>query len=322
MRVVITRRSYVFTAKALSILLSIVICTKAMAEPIIMVASVQLQSTEVGNFVKMRALVKQAKAQGADLVIFPEDSVFGWLNPEVFTKATPIPGEYSDKFVSIAKEEHIWLAAGLGEQGPKAGSGAHEDAHQVYNAAILINPDGQIVLHHRQFSVVRNAFLPEACKRILNQDQCSYIPGKLSDIKVVNTVFGGTAILVCSDAYTYSPAEALDALRQQQSDFVIVSWGIAASTQNECGMSGFNATEYALKAATYLKSAFVVGANGVGSRIYGRFLPSVYCGTSGYATSTGQSTGATQPLAELVFFRISKKFEDQTKNGINDHTDL
>jgi O-succinylbenzoate synthase len=41
------------------------------------VAAIQLKTADVGNFSKIRELVKKAKAQGAELVIFPEDSVFG-----------------------------------------------------------------------------------------------------------------------------------------------------------------------------------------------------------------------------------------------------
>ncbi len=114
----------------------------------------------------------------------------------------------------------------------------------------------------------------------MNQDQCNYTAGNLSDITTKNTPFGKTSILVCADAYTYPPAQALGILKQLQPDFVIF-WGITASTQSECGAQGFNATSYAAEAAMYLNNAFVVGSNAVGTRYYGRFLPSVYCGTSG-----------------------------------------
>lgn len=269
------------------------------------VAAVQLQTIDVGNFNKMRTLVKEAKAHGADLVIFPEESVFSWLNPDVFLEAAPIPGKYSNEFAAIAKDESIWLAAGLGEQGPEANTGAQHGAHQAYDSGILINPDGQIVLHHRQFNVVKNAFDPCACQQILNQTQCSYTAGELSDITTVITPFGKTAILVCADAYIYPPAQPLSTLKQLQPDFVIILWGITASTHCECGMQGFNATTYAVEAAMYL-NAFVVGANAIGTRSYGRFLPSEYCGASGYATPIGQGTDITQLSEELVLFRINK----------------
>lgn len=273
------------------------------------VAMVQLQSSDVGNFGLMMTLAQQAKAQGAQLVIFPEGSVFGWLNPAVFTQAATIPGTYSDKFVAIATSVNIWVAAGLAERGPKAGPGSLPNAYQAYDSGILINPQGQIVLHHRKYNVLQNAFDPAACQAILNQPQCAYTPGPLSDITTVQTPFGKTALLVCSDAYTYQPATALDRLKALTPGLVIVPWGITAGTQAECGTSGFNATGYASQAAVYLKSAFVVGANAVGPRNYGRFLPSVYCGDSGYAAPTGQSVEAPQPMQELVLLTIPKSFD-------------
>jgi predicted amidohydrolase len=273
------------------------------------VAMVQLLSSDVGNFDRMKTLAQQAKAQGAQLVIFPEGSDLGWLNPAAFTQAAPIPGAYSDKFVAIATSVQIWVAAGLSEKGPKAGPGSLPNAYQAYDSGILINPQGQIVLHHRKFNVLPNAFDPAACQAILNQPQCAYTPGSLSDITTVQTPFGKTALLVCSDAYTYAPATALDKLRAMTPAIVIVPWGITAGTQAECGTSGFNATGFASEAAAYLKSAFVVGANAVGARNYGRFLPSVYCGDSGYATPTGQSVEASQPTQELVLLTIPKSFD-------------
>jgi predicted amidohydrolase len=71
------------------------------------IIAIQLSTTDAGNFEKMRELVKKAKSFGADLVIFPEESVFGWLNPDVFLEATPIPGKYNDIFATLAKDEHI-----------------------------------------------------------------------------------------------------------------------------------------------------------------------------------------------------------------------
>jgi predicted amidohydrolase len=273
------------------------------------VAMVQLPSSDVGNFSLMKTLAQQAKAQGAQLVIFPEGSDFGWLNPIAFTQAAPIPGAYSDQFVAIATSVNIWVAAGLAEKGPKAGPGSLPNAYQAYDSGILINPQGQIVLHHRKFNVLQNAFDPAACQAILNQSQCAYTPGPLSDITTVQTPFGKTSLLVCSDAYTYPPAPALDKLKALTPDFVIVPWGITAGTQAQCGTSGFNATGIASEAAAYLKTAFVVGANAVGARNYGRFLPSVYCGDSGYAAPTGQSVETSQPTQKLVLLTIPKSFD-------------
>lgn len=273
-------------------------------------AMVQLRTSDVGNFAVMKTLAQKAKAQGAQLVIFPEGSDLGWLNPAVFTQAASIPGAYSDQFAAIATSVNIWVAAGLAEKGPKAGPGSLPNAYQAYDSGILISPQGELVLHHRKFNVLQNAFDQAACQSILNQPQCAYTPGPLSDITTAQTPFGKkTALMVCADAYTYPPATALSTLKALTPDFVIVPWGITAGAQAQCGTSGFNATGFASEAAAYLKTAFVVGANAVGARNYGRFLPSVYCGDSGYATPTGQSVEASEPAQELVLLTIPKSFD-------------
>jgi len=189
-------------------------------------------------------------------------------------------------------------------KGPEAGSGCQANAHQAYNSGILIDPQGNIVLHHRQINVVRNAFDPDSCQKILNKAQCNYSVGTLLGITTAETSFGKTAILVCADAYTYPPAQVLQELKKLQPDLVVVFWGITASQECECGAEGFNAADYAAKAAAYLETAVVVGANAVGERHYGRFLPSVYCGTSGYAFPDGKKIEADCSNEELVLFRI------------------
>ncbi|WP_025898411.1 nitrilase-related carbon-nitrogen hydrolase [Sneathiella glossodoripedis] len=275
------------------------------------VAAIQLQSADAGNFQKMKMLAMKAKEEGAQLVVFPESSVFGWLNPEIFTKAEPIPGGHSDQFVDIAKTIGIWVAAGLAEKGPKAGEGSLPDAYYAYDSGILVSPQGEIVIHHRKFNVLKNAFNPEDCRKILNEDQCSYMPGPISDVKTVQTPFGKTSLMVCADAYVpseYNPGTAIKALKKLEPEFVIVPWGVTAGTMEECGKNGFNATGFAEQAASFLSTAFVIGSNAVGTREYGKYLPSYYCGTSGYSDPTGKGVEASEPTAEIAVFDIQNRF--------------
>lgn len=55
----------------------------------------------------------------------------------MFLSAAPIPGKYSDAFATIAKNERIWLAAGLAEQGPEAGLGSQKGSHQAWNSSSI-----------------------------------------------------------------------------------------------------------------------------------------------------------------------------------------
>src|SRR3569833_2631866 len=56
------------------------------------VALARLLSSDAGDFAKMQDLANRAKARCAQLIVFPEVSVFGCLNPDVFTIAAPGPG--------------------------------------------------------------------------------------------------------------------------------------------------------------------------------------------------------------------------------------
>ena len=265
------------------------------------VAVVQLQSSDAGNYDLMTNYAIEAKKNGATLIIFPESSAFGWLNPDVFFYATAIPGNISSNFTSIAKTAGIWVATGLAEQGPP--SHCKSEAYHAYDSGILINPQGEIVLHHRKYQVLSNAFNSEVCKDWFCTDGCSYTQGNLSDITTVETPFGSTSIIVCADAYTYDTS-VLDKLKTLAPDFVIIPWGITAGAESDCGKSGYNATTFASEAAKYLGTAYVVGANAIGTRTYGRYLPSEYCGYSGYADPSGEGHQAKDPTATLVYFDI------------------
>jgi N-carbamoylputrescine amidase len=122
-------------------------------------------------------------------------------------------------------------------------------------------------------------------------------------VTVADTPFGRLGMLVCADAYTYDTS-TLDALKALKPELVIIPWGVAAGSTEECGESGFNATGFAAEAAAHLKSAYVVGANAVGSRPFGRFLPSWYCGTSGYATPDGKVGAVADEEQEMAIFDI------------------
>ncbi len=201
-------------------------------------------------------------------------SDLGWLNPAVFTRAAPIPGTYSDQFAAIATSVNIWVAAGLTEKGSKSRASGHcRMPTAAYDAGILINPQGQIVLHHRKFNVLQNAFDPAACQAILTNNRSAPTAGPThrhhhgADATVRQD--GAAGLLGCLTLY--APATALEKLKALAPTFVIVPWGITAGTQAECGTSGFDATGYAAQAATYLKSALLPGTNAVGPRSYGRF---------------------------------------------------
>ncbi len=258
------------------------------------VASIQLSPSEIGNFSAMSSLVQKAVASGAQLVIFPESSILGWLNPAVFASAQPIPGGASSLFAVLAQQNNVWIAAGLAEQGAPING----NLHYAWDSGIVVNPSGAIVLHHRKYQVLTNAF--GSCPPEF--PNCQYTQGQLSDIAVVDSPFGRLSILVCADAYTYNTA-ALDAVKALDPQVVIVPWGVGAAS-GQCNTPGTNATQYAAEAAAYVGSAYFIGANATGNRPYGRFLPAVYCGNSGYANPNGTIGWQADNTQQIALFDV------------------
>ena len=86
--------------------------------------------------------VAEAAAQGCRLVVLPECLDCGWADPCARDLAQPIPGPHADRLAAAAREHSVFVAAGLAE---RAGN-------RLYNAAVLIDPDGTIRLHHRKIN--------------------------------------------------------------------------------------------------------------------------------------------------------------------------
>jgi predicted amidohydrolase len=90
------------------------------------------------NINVMKNNIKRAKEKGANLVIFQELSLTGYLNRDLaYELAEPIPGSSIYSLEEIAKKENIHIVFGMPEQSEKA--------HAVlYNTAVLLGPDGLI----------------------------------------------------------------------------------------------------------------------------------------------------------------------------------
>jgi predicted amidohydrolase len=94
------------------------------------------------NLARAVRAVGAAAAQGCRLVVLPECLDCGWTDPSARDLAEPIPGPHAERLARAAREHRMHVAAGLVE---RAGD-------RLYNAAVLIDPDGAIRLHHRKIN--------------------------------------------------------------------------------------------------------------------------------------------------------------------------
>jgi predicted amidohydrolase len=94
------------------------------------------------NLERAVAAMAEASARDCAIVVLPECLDLGWTDPSARTLAQPIPGAHTDCLARAARTHHIHVAAGLVE---RAGD-------RLFNAGVLIDPEGVIQLHHRKIN--------------------------------------------------------------------------------------------------------------------------------------------------------------------------
>jgi N-carbamoylputrescine amidase len=104
----------------------------------IRVAAVSMNS-ELGKpfqvFDAIAAWCGRAKAEEAELVLFPELIVPGHCTPSTWEIAEPIPeGPSVRTLVSLAQQHGLWLSAGLAEK----------ERDIVYNTQVVVGPEGYV----------------------------------------------------------------------------------------------------------------------------------------------------------------------------------
>jgi len=100
----------------------------------------------------MKKNIKQAKEKGANIVIFPELSLTGYLNRDIaYELAEPISGPSIHSMEEIAKKESIYIVFGMPEQSEKA--------HAVLcNTAVFLGPDGIIGKYRKMHLPTHSVF--------------------------------------------------------------------------------------------------------------------------------------------------------------------
>lgn len=157
----------------------------APSHPAVKVAMVQMEIGDGELAVNMQRAeqgIRWAAAKGADLVCLPEAADFGWLYQQARRDAFPIPGTYTQFLSGLARECGVWICAGCLEH----------DGANTYNSAVIIDRAGRIVLKQRKIKT-----LPSISEHL-------YDPGKVEDIRTVDTEFGRIGMDICADNFTIS----------------------------------------------------------------------------------------------------------------------
>ena len=128
------------------------------------------------NLARAVEMIVYAGRQGCQFVVLPECLDLGWAHPSARELAAEIPGPTSGVLCRAAAEAGLHVVGGLTE---RAGS-------TIYNAAVLIDPSGQILLKHRKIN-------------LLDIEQNFYCTG--DRLAVAETACGVIGVNICADNF-------------------------------------------------------------------------------------------------------------------------
>jgi predicted amidohydrolase len=122
-------------------------------------------------------LIEEAARQKVDLLVLGETLTYYGTGRSYADCAEPIPGPSTDFFAELAKRHSLYIVAGLLER----------DRHLIYNVAVLLGPEGEIVGKYRKTCLPRG------------EADGGVTPG--SEYPVFQTRFGKVGMMVCYDAF-------------------------------------------------------------------------------------------------------------------------
>jgi predicted amidohydrolase len=161
------------------------------------------------NLERTLARIDEAAGAGVQVVLLPEAVNLGWTHPSAWKDAEGIPGGRSSQLlVERARKWHIFLCAGLVER---------YDA-LVFNSAVLIGPNGEILLHHRKINELEIGHPYYA------------LGNKLQTAKTPLANFG---LMICADAF--APGQSISRSLALMGADVILSpcaWAVPADHDN------------------------------------------------------------------------------------------
>ncbi|MBX2874590.1 MAG: carbon-nitrogen hydrolase family protein [Saprospiraceae bacterium] len=164
-----------------------------------------LDGDKPGNLVRIENAMKEAKAAEVDIICFPEMALMGWVNPDAHQQSQPIPGADSDTLAALARKYQMYMAIGLGEK----------DGDQLYDSAILLDPNGEILLKHRKVNILTELMDPP------------YTPGK--GVQVVETEFGKIGVMICADSFVEEVKQEMTDLAP---DLLLIPYGWAKEVED------------------------------------------------------------------------------------------
>jgi predicted amidohydrolase len=128
------------------------------------------------NLEHAEQFIHEAAVNKADVVLLPEVMDLGWTHPSARQLADPIPeGETCKRLCQSAKENNVYICCGIVER----------DGNAIYNAAIIIDNKGKVLVKHRKLNEL------DIAHNVYDQGDC---------LGVCHTPWGTFGLMICADA--------------------------------------------------------------------------------------------------------------------------
>lgn len=129
------------------------------------------------NLRRASELIAQASRGGADIIVLPEAMTLGWTDSSATREADEIPHGHSCQTLANAARDHrIHVCAGIIERSES----------QIFNSAVLIDPRGEVLLHHRKINEL---------------DLAHHLYALGDRLAVAHTPLGTIGLMICADGF-------------------------------------------------------------------------------------------------------------------------
>lgn len=192
------------------------------------------------NLCNAEKWLREAAAGGADLAILPECMDIGWTHPGSKVNASPIPGGLVyDRMSSLARELGMYICSGITEK----------ENGKVYNAAVLIDNHGRLLLKHRKINE-------------LDIGKPYYAMG--DRLNVVDTSLGRLGLMICADAIVEDNS-ITTALARMGPDIILspCAWAVPPGFKNDIEPYGDLWREAYMPVAEHF-ATYIIGVSNVG----------------------------------------------------------
>lgn len=161
------------------------------------------------NIGRAESWIERAARGGAAVALLPEALNLGWMHPSAATMGEPIPGgPICGRLRAAARNAGLYVCGGLIER----------QGDEIFNAAVLIDPSGEVILHHRKLNELEIAH------------DCY---GQGTRLGVARTPLGNIGVHICADAFAGGQVLSR-ALGYMGADIILspCAWAVAPDHDN------------------------------------------------------------------------------------------